>query len=84
MEDIDTGWMDDEMESLPRYNWFYRFACFFLFRNKRKMKYKELYAILLELTRKKLGEEKAKMKAINEILYVYKYLNNNELPKGVE
>jgi hypothetical protein len=83
-ENIDTSWINSEIDSLPRYNWLYKFACFILYRNKRKMKYKEMYAILLELTRDKMGEDKAKQKALNEILHIYKFLNNNKLPEGIK
>lgn len=69
-------WMNEPVERLEKSNKFYRFICFLL---RRKMTYKELYMLLSALNRKSMGDENAKIWAINHITRTYKY--NQEYKK---
>lgn len=81
MIDERFDWMEEFVEKIEKNNGFYRFLCFFL---GRKMRYKELYMLLSAVNKRKMGDDKAKEWAFNRIIKTYKFLNNNELPKGIK
>lgn len=72
------SWMEEMVEKLPSNNFLYKIICFFTFR--KKLTYKELYAMLENVNRKRLGEEESKKFALIRILATYKF-NNNVFPK---
>lgn len=74
-------WMEDKIEKLPYNNGLYRLMCFCLFR--RRMSYKEFYALLTKLNKKKMGDEEAKQFALVRTLAAYKY-NNGYYPKELQ
>ena len=80
---IDEEWMDEPIPYLKDGNWLYRFVCFCMGRRKKKLTYKEMYLLLYGLNRGKLGNGKAKEKAMSRILAIYKSHHDNNLPKGV-
>lgn len=85
MADENLKWMEEKIEKLPYNNChgLYRLLCFCLF--KRRMSYKEFYALLVKLNRKRIGEEGAKKFALISTLATYKFNNNfypKELPHG--
>ena len=47
------------------------------------MTYKEIYAFIYELNKKKLGEQDAKTSAIIRVVEIYKHLHNGEEPKEI-
>lgn len=73
-------WMDETVEKIPSSNKLYRMMCFMVFR--RRLTYKELYALIVKLNKKKLGEEEARKVALVRVFAAYKY-NNNYFPKYV-
>ena len=78
---MDTTWMNESVASVPRNNWLYRLSCFFLLR--KRLRYSDLFLILLRLNEKRLGYEESRKRSFQEILRIYKY-NNNKLPNGIE
>ena len=81
MESIE--WLEEPIKYLKRGNGLYKFLCFCIGRRRKKLSYKEMYMVLVELNRKSLGDEKAKKSALNRILQIYKDINN-KLPNGIE
>jgi len=75
-------WMDEYVDSVPTGQKLYKFICFFLGRKKKKLTYKEIFLIISELNRTRMGLEEAKKYALTYILNTYKYLNN-KLPEGM-
>ena len=71
------SWMEEKVEKLPSNNFLYKVICFFTF--KKKLTYKELYAMLCSINRARLGDEDAKKFALVRILATYKF-NNNVFP----
>lgn len=72
-------WADEKLEKLPRNNFMYFLFCLVTFRLRRKMTYKEMYLIIEEVNRKKLGEEKASKLAFQRIMDFYEF-NNGHRP----
>ena len=70
-------WLDDEIVSMKKGGAIYRFFRFFL---RRRLKYKELYLILVELYRSKLGPKAAKELSLARVLAVYRE-NNGKFPE---
>lgn len=79
---INLSWLDKKVETIENHKLLYFFIRLFLFKIKRKLKYKELYLIFYGIERKKYGEEMAKKIALNRTLKVYMDNNNGLLPKG--
>ena len=75
-------WFDEKIPYLKNGNWLYKAICLFLFVPRKKLSYKELYLILLNLNEKALGEKEAKKAALIKILDIYKDLHG-KLPDGV-
>lgn len=71
----DIKWVNEKIQSLPKNNGLYKFVCMLL--GKRKLSYKQMYLLLFNINKGKLGEEEAKLAAFNEIVKIYKH-NNNE------
>ena len=80
---ISEEWLDEQIPYLKDGNWLYKFVGFCMGRRKKKLSYKEMYLLLYGLNRGKLGNGKAKEKAMNRILVIYKSHHNNKLPKGI-
>lgn len=74
-------WMDEKVPHIESGNWLYNIICFMTGKRKEKMSYKEIYAFMYELNRKKLGEEDAKTSAIIRVVEIYKHLHDGEEPK---
>lgn len=74
--------MNDYVPCLPKHNTFYKFACFFVGRRKTGMTYKEIYMVVKRLNERKDNKEWGSQYAMFQVLRIYKFLNNNELPKG--
>lgn len=72
-------WMDEVVPKIDGYEVFYWFVCFFTFRMRRKLTYKELFLLFYGLHRKTMGEMDSKKKALQTILKIYKE-NNGEYP----
>lgn len=72
MVENNINWFDDKIKKLPKNNWLYKFACFFLC--KKQLTYKEMYLILQRLN-KHHGEDKSKQIAITEIINIYNFNN---------
>ena len=70
---IDLAWMEEKIPKLPRGNWLYKTLCLLTFR--KNLSYKEYYMIILEVNKKKIGEQLSKEKAIRRTLSLYKELN---------
>ena len=69
------AWADEPVKKLPRNNFMYFLFCLFTFRPRKKMTYKEMYLVIAEVNRKKLGEEKANKLAFQRIIDFYEYNN---------
>lgn len=81
-ENLNLEWMDEKVQNIKGHNFLYNFMCFITFRLMRKMKYKELFLVYYGIHRKSLGEKKAKQKALDTILKIYKQ-NNGKMPDGI-
>lgn len=71
-------WLNEKVNCLPDNNGLYKFMCLFL--GKKKMTYKEMYLLIFNLNKNKLGEKKAKENALYSIINLYK-VNNKTYPK---
>ena len=76
-------WTNERIERLPRNNFMYFLFCLLTFRPRKKMTYKEIYLIMVEVNRKSLGEEKAKRMAFRRINYFYEF-NHGSRPEYTE
>ena len=74
-------WFNEKIETMEDDKFLYKVICFLLGGPKRRLSYKEVYMILYGLNKRKLGEKKAKEKAINRVLTIYKNNHKNNLPK---
>lgn len=74
---LNLQWLNEKVTKIDRHNFFYNFVCFFLFRFRRKLTYKELYLIYYGIHRNKIGEKNAKKKSLQTILKIYKENNGN-------
>lgn len=74
---MEMMWLNEKIESLPKNNGLYKFVCTFL--GKKKLSYKQMYLLLFNLNKSKLGTDNAKKMAFSEILNVYKH-NTNKYP----
>lgn len=72
-------WINEKIERLEKNNGLYKFACFFI---GRKLSYKEMYMLLQNINRKKLGDEDSKKFALYQIIEIYKF-QNGKLPDGI-
>lgn len=79
---INLSWLDEKVEAIEKHKVLYFFIRLFLFRLRRKLKYKELYLIFYGIEKGKNREEIAKKIALNRTLKVYMDNNNGLLPKG--
>lgn len=70
-------WLDEKIEKLPKNNGIYKFMCMFL--GKKRLSYKEMYLLVMNLNKNKLDEDEAKKAALYEIVNLYKF-NNNTFP----
>lgn len=78
--EMELGWLNERIKSVPQRKGFYTFIKIFLFKWKG-IKYGDFYLILRNLYKnKKYDEKQTDAKAFNEILRIYEY-NNNCLPK---
>jgi hypothetical protein len=77
MEEAKLEWANEHIKKLPRNNFMYFLFCLITFRPRKKMTYKEMYLIMVEINRKVLGEEKAKKLAFQRIIDFYEYNNGN-------
>lgn len=68
-------WANEPLKRLPRNNFMYFIFCLVTFRLKRKMTYKEMFLIISEVNRKRLGQEKANKLAFERIMKFYEYNN---------
>lgn len=73
-------WFEEKIEKINDDRFLYKFICFCLGGPKHRLSYKELYLLLYGLNRGKLGEQKAKTKAMERIIEIYKSHHNNETP----
>lgn len=81
---VDKEWLNENISEVDKCNWLYQILCFCLGKYKTKLTYQEYFLILYGINRKKLGEKKAKDQSMIRIIEIYKYLHNNNLPKGME
>lgn len=77
MEKPNLEWTNEHIKKLPRNNFMYFLFCLITFRPRKKMTYKEMYLLMVEVNRKTLGEEKAKRLAFQRIIQFYEYNNGN-------
>lgn len=82
MEDYEknTEWMNEKVAKIDGHRFFYNFVCFFLFRARRKITYKELFLLYYGIHRKTMGENNSKKKALQSVLKIYKE-NNGKYPE---
>ncbi len=73
-------WFDEKIEKINDDKFLYKIICFLLGGPKYRLSYKNLYLILYGLNRGKLGEEKAKIKAMERVIKIYKSHHNNNEP----
>lgn len=64
-------WMDEKIKSLPVNNGLYKFVCAFLC--KKKLSYKEMYLLLLNINKNKLPENEIKKHIMEELMNIYKF-----------
>lgn len=81
-EKYHISWMNEYVKDVPSKKRLYKFMCFFLFKRKG-LTYKELYAILSNIYKKKLGKELCKDSAMLECILIY-YYNNKTLPDVIK
>lgn len=74
----DFSWMNEKAPTIKGHEFFYKVICFFTFRARRKLKYSDLYLIYYGIHKRKMGDKKAKVKAFNTVLKIYKE-NNRKL-----
>lgn len=74
------AWMNEDVEEIKSIPGVYKVACIIL--GKKKMTYKDLYLIAYGVNKNKLGEEKAKREALNDVIKIYEE-NNGHLPENV-
>jgi fructosamine-3-kinase len=77
-------WFDEKIEYIDGDRFLYKIVCFFLGGFKKRLTYKELYILLYQLNKHKLGEEKSKKKSMQRILKIYSHFHNNEIPNVEE
>lgn len=75
----DLAWTAERLPRLPRNNFWYFLMCLLALRPRRRMTYAEMYLLMVETNRKRLGEEKAKRLAFKRITDFYEY-NNGDRP----
>jgi hypothetical protein len=84
MSNLEFKWWEEKVENVPTKKWIYKLICFFLM---RKITYKELYVILLEINggnkKDELNHDTLKLKCLNRIIEIYQF-NNNKIPKEME
>jgi hypothetical protein len=73
-------WFEEKIEKINDDRFLYKIVCFLLGGPKYRLSYKNLYLILYGLNRGKLGEEKAKKKAMERVIKIYKSHHNNNEP----
>lgn len=73
-------WFEEKIEYIEGDKFLYKLVCFCLKGPKKRLSYKELYLLLYGINKHKLGEEKAKKKAMERILEIYKSHHNNNEP----
>lgn len=73
-------WFDEKIEEIKDDRFLYKIICFLLGGFKHRLSYKELYLLLIGINRRKLGDEKAKIKAMERIIKIYKSHHNNNEP----
>lgn len=73
-------WFNEKIEKINDDKFLYKIICFFLGGPKHRLSYKELYLLLFGINRRKLGDEKAKIKAMERIIEIYKSHHNNNTP----
>lgn len=77
-------WFDETISKVEYCNWLYKIVCFCLGKRRKKLTYRDMFLLIYGLNRNKLGEKKAKEAAIIRIVQIYKYLHNNNSPKGID
>lgn len=80
---FDEKWLNEKIPFLKKSNWLYKFVCVCMGKSNKKLSYKEMYLLLYGLNRSKVGEKKAKEKAMYKILDIYKFHHSNQLPTGI-
>lgn len=75
--DQNLKWTEESLKRLPKNNFLYFLLCLLTFRPRRKLTYKEMYLIMVEVNRKALGDEMAKRMAFKRIMDFYQYNNGN-------
>ena len=78
----DVKWFADTVENVPHGKTFFRICCRFLAGMGKKLTYKQLFMVLYGINKPRIGDEKERWYAINQILKTYKF-NNNKLPENV-
>lgn len=76
-------WFSETVKDVPKKKWLYKTICFFA---RRKLSYKELYLIFLEINGGNKAEESSKPikeKCLNELVKVYQY-NENKIPEEMK
>lgn len=84
MIDLTFNWWNEFVENVPTKKWLYKIITFLL--AGRKLTYRELYIILLEINGGNKVDEKSKLvkkKCFERILEIYKF-NKNKLPEEIE
>ena len=72
---MNLDWLNEHIPKLPNGNWLYNIVCFLLFKRKDKLTYRQFIMLSYGIKRKNLGEERAKERAINRAIEIYKWLN---------
>ena len=73
-------WFDEKIDKINDDKYLYKIVCFLLGGPKYRLSYKNLYLILYGINKGKLGEEKAKKKAMERVIQIYKSHHNNKTP----
>lgn len=77
--DLDLRWLNETVTEIKGHKFLYFIFRLVTFRLHRKLKYKELFLTYYGIHRKNIGEEKAKRKALDTVIKIYKE-NNGKYP----
>ena len=80
MEEVySIEWINEKVEKIPHYNWFYKLICFLMGKKKKKFSYLDLFLVIYGIHRDKIGEKEAKEVSLNTAIKIYEF-NNNRKP----
>jgi hypothetical protein len=83
MYNLNFEWLNEEIETFPKYNGMYKLLCLMLL--KKKLTYSNLYVLSYKLNKNKFknNENVLKGQILKDLAYLY-FFNNKKLPDGFE